>query len=98
MLYESVSRCELVPGVTYRVKHYGRELGYLIFTKYEDAEKLRILGKIPMSNIRLRIFNENHSFSRVISPEEFRAKRKEVFDRNVLTLILKNIVDENFSW
>jgi hypothetical protein len=92
-IYELVLLDQLVPGVTYRVKHYERDLGFLIFNRYEAD---RIVGTIPMSNITIRLFTLNHSFSRIISQFEFRAKLRDKFEHNALITILQNIIDESF--
>ena len=90
-IYEKVDR--LIPGETYRVKHYNRDLGYVRFDRYEGN---RIVATIPMSTITIRLFTENHSFSRQITEEEYRAKVKEKYDKNALQTVLKKLIDEHF--
>lgn len=99
-IYEKVDRFSLVPGETYRVKHYERELGYLTFNRYEGnrvSDKEHIVGTIPMSTIRIRIFTENHTFSRQISEEEYRAKLKEKYEQTATDTVLKRLIDSNFK-
>ena len=95
-IYEKIDRFALVPGETYRVKHHGRELGYLTFNQYET--KYRIVGTIPMATIRIYIYSENHTFYKPITEEEYQAKLKERFDMKAADTVLKRLLDENFKW
>lgn len=97
-IYEIVDRFQLVSGVTYRVKHYQRDLGNIIFNEYKDNSTLHIRGTIPMSTIRISIFTENHTFSRLITEEEYRSKIKDHYDKKACDTTLKMLLGESFSW
>jgi hypothetical protein len=106
-IYEHIDSFHLVPGETYRVKHYDRELGLLTFNRYIDDDKIRICvinpviyGTIPMSNIKIYIYNDNgaHSFSKLISQEEYRAKLKEKYDKNATDTVLSTLLNHIYTW
>jgi hypothetical protein len=99
-IYEHIDSFHLVSGETYRVKHYDRELGLLTFVHYMENDKFRIYGTIPMSNIRIYLYNENsaHTFSKVISQEEYYAKLKEKYDKKATTTVLSKLLNHICTW
>jgi hypothetical protein len=105
-IYEHIDSFHLVSGETYRIKHYDRELGFLTFNRYIDNDIIRIYGTnpiicgtIPMSNIKIYIHNDTaHSFSKLISQEEYYAKLKEKYDKKATDTVLSTLLNHIYTW
>lgn len=94
---------EFIKGETYYVKikksqsHFGNFIvGDLLFDDYSYSKRGLWFRDIS-GHYEYFELNEIMVY-RYISEEEFLKKRKEIYDRKCLDIILKRLLDESFAW
>ena len=94
-MIELVDKYTLIPGNHYYVKGiYPRSIKRVecIFDNYEDDTVWLT------SNLNIRLYLAFYDFYRYVSREEFYAKVKEKYDQTCLNLVLKRLVNDDFTW
>ena len=99
-MIELVDKYTLVKGETYYVKRKKKFLKMLnqydcIFDRYQEDGFVWVLLS---TFIPVELNLELNDFYRYVSKEEYNAKRKEKYDATCLDIVLRRLVNDDFSW
>ena len=99
-MIELVDKYTLVKGTRYYVKRRSRYLQNgrtfeCIFDHYflDDEDFAWVISNIPIE-LDITILD----FYRYVSKEEYREKLKEKYDATCLNIVLRQLVNDDFSW
>ena len=103
-MYQQVEEDELINGEKYYVKRKRRNNmniknfhGMFNGSDFEGFVWFKIYNELNESIDSIELDAQLNTFYRVVSKKEFYAKVKEKYDRKVLNIILKRLIDESFQ-
>jgi hypothetical protein len=95
-MFEKITN--LVRGKTYYIKRKNGEImGNLIFEIYNQL-KTAIWFYVPNKPYAYLFQLNEINIYRYVSKDEYYMKVKEKYDAKCLNIVLKQLVNENFSW
>lgn len=101
-MIERIKGDDLIIGEKYYVKIIRRTIKCSsknisgIFLHYNEDYEDYAWFKAGADYIELN--RDRHEFYRYVSKEEFYGKMKEKYDAKCLSIILKGLIDESFTW
>jgi hypothetical protein len=98
-MLEEIDWRSLIPDKFYYIKNHitNYSIGKAKMIRYKDREVSTsgvFHGNFGMFFIELK----DWTFYRYVSAEEYKQKRRDKYDATCLDIVLKQVVDETFSW